>query len=59
MTNNEKVSRILDRIVSIVKLYSECLEREGLSSAEWIYWKAKREAALDILKDVENIANRK
>ena len=59
MTNNEKIQKIMEYLCKqISRLDGYRNEAGGLSSAEWLFIKTKRETLLDVLKNVELIANR-
>lgn len=59
MTNNEKVQKMLESVARLVKDSARALDRSNLSSAEWIYLKAQREAYINTMAIVERIYNEK
>ena len=58
MTNNEKVSRMVKSVATLITAMNSIYEG-NLCSAEWIYLKARRETLLDVLGRLERIADEK
>ena len=57
MTNGEKIADIYGRIAERTRVSGNAMEEENLSSAKWLYLKARYDTLLSILEEVERIIN--
>lgn len=56
MTNNDKIKLIIEKVATMtLSVGKYCDETKFNNSAEWIYWKAKYETLLKVLKTIEHI----
>lgn len=53
MTNNERIQKIKEYLCKQISNLDSRNEAGGLSSAEWLFVKTKRETLLDVLENVK------